>query len=229
MLFKKLILIALLLFVFTNQYCIAQETKTLCSNELLRQRIKSITETVHHKVGATKTNKHFVTILNNQGAFEYCVIGDDREADPHYSLIKYFDDKYVTPKKNQDTAGCYYVDRFDARAEKLGSIINLKNDSPYCRNEFRYGKYNIGNNITEFCIYNSKDSLVFKQGYLFNNKDLLVGINNYSGANRITDRTIFKYTTYDKNGNWTKRIEIKKSPNGKITALIATDRKIVYD
>ena len=228
MLFKKLILIALLLFVFPNQYSIAQETKTLCSNELLRQRIKSITETVYRKAGAVKTNKHFVTIFNDQGAFEFCVIGDDREVDPHDSLVRYFDNKYVKPQQHEDTTGCYYVDKFNANGEKSGSYINLKNDNLYCRNEFKFGKYNMGN-ITELCIYNSKDSLVFKQGYLFNNKDLLTEVSNYSGVNRITDRTIYKYTAYDKNGNWIKRVEIKKSPKGKITSFIETYRKIVYD
>ncbi|MEO6978001.1 MAG: hypothetical protein ABI113_06455, partial [Mucilaginibacter sp.] len=154
MIFKKLILNALLFFVFINQKCIAQETKTLCSNELLRQRVKSITETVRQKTGTIKVNKHFVTIFNNQGAFEYCKIVNDSEVDTYDSLIKYFDNKYVKPQQDQDTTGCYYVDKFNQDANKIGSDVVLKDGILYCRNEFRFGKYNIGRNITEFCIYN---------------------------------------------------------------------------
>ena len=145
--------------------------------------------------------------------------------------IKYFDDKYVKPLKNQDTTNLAYVNVHDANGNDGGLKCYLKNDLLYCDNVMTYGKYGESGPVTNFSIYNSSKKLIFQQGYIYKKHeflDLLTEIDNYSIGGKISFRTIFIYTAFDRKGNWIKRTEIGKSKTGRITRYIKTVRKITY-
>jgi hypothetical protein len=223
---KKLILVTCLLIVLITQKSFAQETKRLSQIEYIQQRVKSIVETTHLKNRVLKIRKKITPEFDNNHVFEHCMIGGDTNVN---RAIKYFDDKYVKPGKDQDTIGIHNVDRISGTtAEIVGIDCLLKNDSLYCRNVFKFGKYDLNDNMTEFRIYDSADNLVFKQCYIFNDKEFLIEVDNYSNDNQITERTVFRYTAFDRKGNWIKRVEIRKSQNGKIIKFVKTDRKISY-
>ncbi|WP_295799729.1 hypothetical protein [Mucilaginibacter sp.] len=226
--FDNLKLIAFIPLLLGIQNANAQRTKIILQPEYIYSRVKAIVETPHAKDGITQTKETIINVLDDRLNFIKCYATDTTK-DAKEVPMQCIDDQFIKPTNTQDTAKKGFIDVFDANGNKIALICELKNGTMYFSNKYKYGENGIGNNITEFCIYNSKDSLVFKQGYLFNDKHLLIEVNNYSGANRITDRAIYKYTAYDKNGNWIKRTEIKKSRKGKITALVETNRKIVYD
>jgi hypothetical protein len=224
----KTIFIFSLLILVSIYTGFAQEVHKLYQTEYIQQKVKSIIETIHSKNGLLKVNKRIIPEFDNRNVFQHCIVTQDTTADSWDRSIKYFDNKYVKPRKDQDTTGFYYVDNFSVTADKIGSECRLRNHNLFLRNVFKFGPNNADNNLTEFDIYDSNDNLVFKQGYIFNQRNRLIEVDNYSNNNVLTDKATFKYVLFDKKGNWIKRIEKKEDTLGKITRVVVTDRKITY-
>ena len=85
-----------------------------------------------------------------------------------------------------------------------------------------YGRFKIynekGNKIEENR-YDSDGSLDFKDTYKYDEKGNKIEINNYNSDGRLDSKTTYKYE-YDKNNNWTQRIEYKNTIPHRITERI---------
>ena len=197
MLTNKSILILCLFLILSIKINYAQETKILGQSEYVIGRIKDIIAINHSKDGDFETRMKVSTQFDNFNRFQNCYVNGVTTTDSWFGSIKYFDDKYVKPLKNQDTTNLAYVNVHDANGNDGGLKCYLKNDLLYCDNVMTYGKYGESGPVTNFSIYNSSKKLIFQQGYIYKKHeflDLLTEIDNYSIGGKISFRTIFIYT-----------------------------------
>ena len=80
-------------------------------------------------------------------------------------------------------------------------------------------KYDEKGNIIEINNYNSDGSLYSKHTYKYDEKGNIIEINNYNSDGRLKNTYTYKYE-YDKNNNWTQRIEYKNTIPNSITERI---------
>ncbi len=83
-------------------------------------------------------------------------------------------------------------------------------------------------NMIDFTMFDSKNKLELKEIHKYNNKDLLVEVDDYSGNGKMDLEIFFTYKTFDQNGNWVKRLEIWKSKKDNTIRNATTIRKITY-
>jgi len=218
---NRLLLLLGLLVVLPFQKTFAQQFPILNQTEELHGKVKTIIETRDFKRHNVKNQKSLYAIPDDNTRHRNQIVNSG------FASEIYFDNKYIKPDKEQDTVGVYCVDIFNRDADLIGMKCYFKDKKLYYRNVFKHGLNDLDFNITEFCIYNSNDSLVFRQIYSYNNKGFLTKAANYSNDKKIKNMTIFTYISFDRKGNWTKRME-KTLKKGMIVSVNVVERKITY-
>ena len=232
--FRKSISLSGLVIILSFTSVYGQEYKILQQPERLNGRVKAITEFYPFKKGNKRIKKNIRTDFYSNRHFEGCYVIGNTGNETIDSSFKYFEDKYVNPEKEVDTTGKILVGIFDKDGEHFGNEyilkeIHFKKHSMYCKAKYKHGTTETTyNNIVELDIYNSNDSIVFKQHYLYNKNHLIIEADNYLINGILTDKIKFKYLSYDKKGNWTKRVKIQALSSGKIIKTIYSDRQITY-
>ena len=200
----------------------AQEIEKLNQHELIYGRIKAVTE-IQNSNGRINIIHRKITkeFYGNEGLFNSYIYDTEKRG-----TERFFDDKYITPTKDQDTTGLLQVDAFSATTgDKIGEEYLLKNQKKYCENRFEDENYH--DYAMKFHIFDSNDRLVFKQDYNYNKSDLLASIITYPIHGEATIKVTYKYIAFDSKKNWIKRIEYI-SKNRVLISSTTTIRKITY-
>ena len=218
---------AFLIILFCCRNAIAQEDKIIFQPEFIYGHAKTVIETIQDKKGTIKIQRNIINVFDEKQTFVRCYTADTTKESTELS-IEYMNDKYIKPISGQDTIGKSFVFVFDQNANKVGLICKLKDGKKFFGNKYQYGNLNLGDKLTEICIYNSMDTLVFKQDYVFDKrKNLLIEVDNYLNGKKTT-KTIIKYIAFDKNGNWTRKVETKFFSKAQAKNTVITTRKITY-
>jgi len=142
---------------------------------------------------------------------------------------KFFDKYELSKKQNIDDlidTSSKIVDRFDFNGNKVGTMIEPNGGKPWDKQDFKFDY--TGELLLEFTTYKTNDSIGVREAYKYNKNKLLSSVTDYRPNGQIEEHILIAYEVFDKNGNWTKRIETRKTPSGKITGVVVTERKITY-
>jgi hypothetical protein len=101
----------------------------------------------------------------------------------------------------------YQCDEYGRIARKSMRTDMVKNNSMEPLQEKSFYKYDAAGNMIEADLY-LETELRFSEKYKYNNRHLLLEKDALSHDANFTDTTTYKYQSFDKNGNWTKRARI---------------------
>ena len=102
---------------------------------------------------------------------------------------------------------------------------NIEKNNYYSDGSLNYKttyKYDEKGNMIEANFYNSDGSLSFKLTYKYDEKGNMIEATYYNSDGRLDSKTTYKYE-YDKNNNWTQRIQYRNT-----IPLNITERIIEY-
>ena len=229
---EKIILVILSVLCLVS--CNQSEKKNDLTEENLKGKVKSIKETTY------KAIEKFGQIEKGD------VLVDSSAVYTDYGRFKIYNEKGNKIEENRyNSDGSLYYKvtyKYDGKGNKIevnhydsnGSLI-LKYTYKYDENgnkieECWYNedgslivkftpKYDENGNMMEVNNYDSDGSLHKKFTYKYDEKGNKIEINNYNSDGRLDSKTTYKYE-YDKNNNWTQRIEYKNTIPNSITERI---------
>ena len=208
--------------------CKQSEKKNDLTEENLKGKVKSIKETLYEAVDKfgqiEKGNwfNNYFTIYDKKGN-----IIEENDYDSDGSLNSKTTYKY-DEKGNKIEENDYDSDgrlsyKYTYKYDEKGNIIeeNHYDSDGRLRSKYTY-KYDKKGNMIEANFYNSDGSLSFKFTYKYDEKGNMIEVTYYDSDGSLNYKTTYKYE-YDKNNNWTQKIQYRNTiPN------IITERIIEY-
>ena len=101
----------------------------------------------------------------------------------------------------------YQCDSYGRIARKSTNTDMVKKYSMEPLQEKYFYKYDEAGDMIEADLY-LETELRFSEKYKYNSQHLLLEKDAFSGAEKFVDTTTYKYQSFDKNGNWTKKARI---------------------
>ena len=204
---KKIILaiLSVLYLVSYGQLEKKSEKKNDLTEENLKGKVKSIKETPYEAV-------------EKFGQIEK---GD--MLNTYFTIFTIYNKKGNTIEENDYNSDGSLFSKFTYKYDEKGNIIEKNDyDSDGSLNYKTTYKYDEKGNMIEANFYNSDGSLSFKLTYKYDEKGNMIEATYYNSDGRLDSKTTYKYE-YDKNNNWTQRIQYRNT-----IPLNITERIIEY-
>jgi hypothetical protein len=89
-------------------------------------------------------------------------------------------------------------------------------------------EYDSRNNFVKFRSFDKDDVLTQMKTYKYDKDDLLIEQDYWKQDGTLDHTVTFKYSGFDKAGNWTKRTSQQTSASGKASTGITIERQFIY-
>ena len=217
-------LIAILL-LFTSEKNYAQTTRTLYDHDILFGKVKEVFQ-IEYMPGYKATPAVSDTVLYDEN--EKTV---EMREKPRFAPIYIFEYLY-----SQDSSGRKILVKINNEDEVISARLddkgNLTEYNFYRKNaqlnKKSYYKYDDNDNLVLFTLKNRDNTIGLTRTYKYNQDNMQIEEDESSSDGKLNYQLIYKYVSFDKYGNWTKRTSKKKLPNGEIGDFQTVERQIVY-
>ena len=202
---KKIILVILSVLCLVS--CNQSEKKNDLTEENLKGKVKSITENTYEAVDK------FGQIEKGDVLVDSSAVYTD---DGHFKI---YNEKGNKIEENYYNSNGSLIYKNTYKYDEKGNIIeeNYYNSNGRLYSKTTY-KYDEKGNMIEDNFYDSDDgSLIYKNTYKYDEKGNNIEKNNYDSNGRLDSKYTYEY---DKNNNWTQRIEYKNTIPHRITERI---------
>ena len=202
---KKIILVILSVLCLVS--CNQSEKKNDLTEENLKGKVKSITENTYEAVDK------FGQIEKGDVLVDSSAVYTD---DGHFKI---YNEKGNKIEENYYNSNGSLIYKNTYKYDEKGNIIeeNYYNSNGRLYSKTTY-KYDEKGNMIEDNFYDSDDgSLIYKNTYKYDEKGNNIEKNNYDSNGRLYSKYTYEY---DKNNNWTQRIEYKNTIPHRITERI---------
>ena len=214
--------------------CNQSEKKNDLTEENLKGKVKSITENTYEavdKFGQIEKGDILVdssAVYTDYGRFKiYNEKGNKIEENYYNSngsldfkdTYKYDEKGNKIEKNRYNSDGSLYYKvtyKYDGKGNKIEVNHYDSNGSLILKYTYKYDEN--GNKIEE-CWYNEDGSLIVKFTPKYDENGNMMEVNNYDSNGSLHKKFTYKYE-YDKNNNWTQRIEYKNTIPNSITERI---------
>ena len=228
----KKIILAILSVLYLVSYG-QLEKKNDLTEENLKGKVKSIKENTYEaveKFGKIEKGNVFYDGFSSPSTIIYNEKRDKIEQN-NYNSDSRLDSKTTykyDEKGNNIEKNNYYSDgrlsyKYTYKYDEKGN--NIEKNNYYSDGSLNYKttyKYDEKGNMIEANFYNSDGSLSFKLTYKYDEKGNMIEATYYNSDGRLDSKTTYKYE-YDKNNNWTQRIQYRNT-----IPLNITERIIEY-
>ena len=187
--------------------CNQSEKKNDLTEENLKGKVKSITENTYEAVDK------FGQIEKGDVLVDSSAVYTD---DGHFKI---YNEKGNKIEENYYNSNGSLIYKNTYKYDEKGNIIeeNYYNSNGRLYSKTTY-KYDEKGNMIEDNFYDSDDgSLIYKNTYKYDEKGNNIEKNNYDSNGRLDSKYTYEY---DKNNNWTQRIEYKNTIPHRITERI---------
>ena len=202
---KKIILAILSVLCLVS--CNQSEKKNDLTEENLKGKVKSITENTYEAVEKFGQIEKGDVLVDSSAVYT-----DD-------GRFKIYNEKGNKIEENYYNSNGSLIYKNTYKYDEKGNIIeeNYYNSNGRLYSKTTY-KYDEKGNMIEDNFYDSDDgSLIYKNTYKYDEKGNIIEENHYDSNGRLDSKYTYEY---DKNNNWTQRIEYKNTIPHRITERI---------
>ena len=202
---EKIILVILSVLCLVS--CNQSEKKNDLTEENLKGKVKSITENTYEAV------EKFGQIEKGDVLVDSSAVYTD---DGHFKIYNEKGNKIEENYYNSNGSLIYKnTYKYDEKGNKIEENYYNSNGRLYSKTTYKYDEKG---NMIEDNFYDSDDgSLIYKNTYKYDEKGNNIEKNNYDSNGRLDSKYTYEY---DKNNNWTQRIEYKNTIPHRITERI---------
>jgi len=157
---------------------------------------------------------------------------ETRQGTGKYScVISKYADKYDTSGKKTETT--FYDDnlRNVFKYDSVGNIIQLKHYRKFQTMQLLAEStfnYDADNNINEIVSHSFTGLLISKELLTYDDKGFVSEDDCYFRGKQLRFELFHKYISLDRQGNWTKKIDVIKYATGSAPSTDTIERKITY-
>ena len=202
---EKIILVILSVLCLVS--CNQSEKKNDLTEENLKGKVKSITENTYEAVDK------FGQIEKGDILVDSSAVYTD---DGHFKIYNEKGNKIEENYYNSNGSLIYKnTYKYDEKGNKIEENYYNSNGRLYSKTTYKYDEKG---NMIEDNFYDSDDgSLIYKNTYKYDEKGNIIEENHYDSNGRLDSKYTYEY---DKNNNWTQRIEYKNTIPHRITERI---------
>ena len=202
---KKIILAILSVLCLVS--CNQSEKKNDLTEENLKGKVKSITENTYEAVEKFGQIEKGDVLVDSSAVYT-----DDGRFKIYNEKGNKIEENYYNSNGSLIYKNTY---KYDEKGNKIEENYYNSNGRLYSKTTYKYDEKG---NMIEDNFYDSDDgSLIYKNTYKYDEKGNIIEENHYDSNGRLDSKYTYEY---DKNNNWTQRIEYKNTIPHRITERI---------
>ena len=202
---EKIILVILSVLCLVS--CNQSEKKNDLTEENLKGKVKSITENTYEAVDKFGQIEKGDVLVDSSAVYT-----DDGRFKIYNEKGNKIEENYYNSNGSLIYKNTY---KYDEKGNKIEENYYNSNGRLYSKTTYKYDEKG---NMIEDNFYDSDDgSLIYKNTYKYDEKGNIIEENHYDSNGRLDSKYTYEY---DKNNNWTQRIEYKNTIPHRITERI---------
>ena len=202
---EKIILVILSVLCLVS--CNQSEKKNDLTEENLKGKVKSITENTYEAVDKFGQIEKGDVLVDSSAVYT-----DDGRFKIYNEKGNKIEENYYNSNGSLIYKNTY---KYDEKGNKIEENYYNSNGRLYSKTTYKYDEKG---NMIEDNFYDSDDgSLIYKTTYKYDEKGNIIEENHYDSNGRLDSKYTYEY---DKNNNWTQRIEYKNTIPHRITERI---------
>ena len=202
---EKIILVILSVLCLVS--CNQSEKKNDLTEENLKGKVKSITENTYEAVNKFGQIEKGDVLVDSSAVYT-----DDGRFKIYNEKGNKIEENYYNSNGSLIYKNTY---KYDEKGNKIEENYYNSNGRLYSKTTYKYDEKG---NMIEDNFYDSDDgSLIYKNTYKYDEKGNIIEENHYDSNGRLDSKYTYEY---DKNNNWTQRIEYKNTIPHRITERI---------